>query len=184
MTDMDATARGWMINTAKSNYWRVASWYEFDDLVQDGCLCWQFIVDHYERKPGRIRRRAHLMALFKTAYLNFIHGLAKRRTKASDEVHVASLYPRLDVPDDILWDHYIMVEDDLDHARLVTEAPPMLRAILGKLDAGRCAALRSLYRVFADGTRETLNDRLCRLAGVDPDAFDLATQLKAYLKIA
>lgn len=185
MTDMDTGARGWMINFAKANFWRVAAWYEFDDLVQDGFMCWEFVVDHYERKSGRIRRRAHLMAAFKTAFINYIHGLAKRRTRSVDAVMVCDLSPDCALlPEDTVWDGVLQIEDTLDHARLVSEAPPLLHAILTKLDAGRLCALRSLYRVFSDGSRETLNDRLCRLAGVDPGAFDLATQLRAYLKIA
>ena len=36
----DAGVRGWIVKTAYKHYWRVSSYYEFDDLVQDGYLCY------------------------------------------------------------------------------------------------------------------------------------------------
>ena len=174
MTGMDRGARAWLVVVAADNYWRVAAWLELDDLIQEGHLVWAKIVKKYEVEPGRVRSRGHLMRLFRSAYINRIHDLAKIKTRNGVEVLAADF-------DECGVDAFPCSAVDLD--RLVAEAPAMLKRLLLRLlssDAdGR--ALRSRYRVAADGTRETLNMRFCRLAGVNPASVDLVGALRAYL---
>lgn len=194
MTDMDRGARGWLIVVAADNFWRVASWYELSDLIQDGYVVWARVVKRYEVDAGRVRSRGHLMRLFKTAYLNHIHDLSKRRTRgiaewlASDvlvrHAHVsrASAYFGQDIGDDV-WDALGCSCDAAELAGFIAEAPETIRRVLLGLIASEGRALRSLYRVAADGTRDTLNGRLCRIAGIDEEV-DLIGALRAYLKPA
>jgi hypothetical protein len=176
MTAMDRGARAWLVVVAADNYWRVASWYELDDLVQDGHMIWARIVRKYEREPGRVRAIGHLMRLFRTAYLNHIHDLSKRRTRNIAEVKAGDLIATGDP-----WDLLPCLCSAAELDRFVAEAPDMIKRVLLSLFEADGRVLRALYRVAHDGVRETLNMRLCRLVGVDHEEVDLVCALRTYL---
>jgi hypothetical protein len=44
---LPASVAGWIRNHSVKNYWRVAGWYELDDLVQDGILKAYQCIDRY-----------------------------------------------------------------------------------------------------------------------------------------
>lgn len=183
MTGMDASARAWLVTVSLDHFWRVPGWYELDDLIQDGHLVWWRVVQKYETETGRVRNRAHLMRLFKRSFLNHIHDLSKSKTVARCEVHAIDM-----VANNVgefwhdVWDFVAPARNVEEFNLLIAEAPapikPLLRALV---DAASLPIMRALYRVAADGTREMVNDRLCRLVGVDPTQSDLATELRAYL---
>jgi hypothetical protein len=62
---MDPGARNWLLGFARKTFWRLCQpGYEFQDLVQEGFLCWQKVVDRY---PDAVDQ-ARVMALFKNTF--------------------------------------------------------------------------------------------------------------------
>jgi hypothetical protein len=80
---LDAGLKGWIVNTAKRNYWRVASYYELDDLISDGYLAYAVCKARYSKK---VQNKAHFMALFKRVYWSRIVDLASDRSKTNGSV--------------------------------------------------------------------------------------------------
>ena len=85
---LDAGMKGWIVNTAKKEFWKVAEWYEFQDLVQDGYLCY---YKCRKRLHGRLLvktptkdQRREVQAYVKTAFLNHISTLATKRMQLHD----------------------------------------------------------------------------------------------------
>jgi hypothetical protein len=167
---MDAGARRWLRKTAMKNYWRVALWISLDDLIQDGELCWMTARRRYsEANP------AQLMALFKTIYTNHLHDLANDHTLQSLEIPFTSISDTKNL-DELLDGEPCPYAELL---RLVTEAPGRVNHLLGKLLADP-TPLRAAYR--RDGyVRETTNERLCALTGLDPVSVDLHTAVRGSL---
>lgn len=168
MREMDDGARGWLFRTARDQFWRVAVWYDLDDLVQDGYFTYYRVQKFY---PDVVDR-PHIMRLFQISYMNHIHTLAKlaRRTNATE-------VPAAEVDPFILE---TITEDELATLyTLMAQAPQAVQAALRLYSTkdGR-RRLRSTYRIRKDGTRETLNERLCRLTGFDPGQVDLVTQMR------
>lgn len=170
---MDKGVEGWIYKTANKHYWRVASWYDFDDLVQDGFLCYFRTCARYtqtidgQRRIGVATETKHIMRLFQTSFTNHIHDLARAKTRQPD-MAVEQL------PD-------TMTEAE-GYERLIAEAPPLIARVISDLVNGDAARLRSPFRRRADGTRETLNERLCRIIGIPvSEAPRLHTELRSYL---
>lgn len=194
---LDAGMRGWIANTARKNFWRVAHWYELDDLIQDGYICFAKCRARYvgkrnmvnsrgercrylpERNPDKTARQ-HFAALVKITYHNHITDLAKSRMRLED--HAVS---QLCTPEQ-------SAEEYLD-----TQLPPEPEAAtLAVLLAGAPAEVAELLRVLAaDGLdllrfqrrrvgrrllRETSNEFYCRLLGKDPNTVDVLAQVRAY----
>lgn len=158
-----------MYGTARREHWRVSHWMDLDDLFQDGFMCWYRVIRRYERVAHGSSK--HRMALFKRVFMNHIHDLSKRRSRLP-EVHFEDLPP--DVADAL---NYPATQD------LYGAAPPLVKLGLTVLMApAHARSLRSLYRVRVDTTRETFNERLCRLAGLDPRTIDLIGEIRYYLE--
>lgn len=108
---LDAGVRGWIVTTAHQNFWKISFWYEFEDLVQDGYLCFAKCRARFEPDwglidpwgcpltPGRLidaNQNAgvaptgddlrRFMAFFQMAYINHITDLANSRTKTPEVV--------------------------------------------------------------------------------------------------
>ena len=183
---MDSRTREWLLRVAKKNWWRVADFIDLDDLVQDGFVVWYRVHQRY-REEGR--EHPHIVNTFKRAYRNHLHDLANARTRA---------------PVELLWldSEFTDHDDDDAHAPRkpvemlapleygaqeitvhLKQAPFRVRELL-KLFADPQARERMThpYRVHGDGSRETLNERLCRLAGFDANHVDLVHTLRAYLR--
>ena len=195
LRNMDDGAKLWMMKYARKNFWRVAGWYDLDDLFQDGHMTYQRIVEKYcfpwrsyitqygqkmppRRKAKPVKDRAHLMALFKLAFCQHIHMLARQRTDAPETV-ASDLIPP-DAHHDWLWERLMPEEGNL--ALFIAQAPPLVQAAVRALEDADGPALRARYRVRPGGREETFNDRLCRLVGLDPSDVDLVVELTMYLK--
>jgi DNA-directed RNA polymerase specialized sigma24 family protein len=164
---MDMGARRWLYTEARISRWRVPQWMSVHDLIQDGYMCWYRVIRRYSRVPRG--SSAHRMALFKRVFRNHVHDLSKQRSRLP-EVHIEDLPPGM---------------ADLhayDLQQVYGGAPPLVKLGLTVLMAPQHArSLRSHYRFRADMTRETFNERLCRLAGLDPRTIDLAGEIREYL---
>lgn len=189
---IDKSAQRWLFKTAHKHYWRVQSWYELDDLIQDGYMTWCMVVSRYADSvrerckdlPEHKRTDAMIevmMSLFTRSYINHIHDLATKRTRIAETV-IADL-----VSDGQTYDRYLdkILADEAttsEEAELVNCAPDGVREVLqlytNEPDSPK---INAKFRIRRDGSRESLNERLCRLAGVD-GSVDLVSSVKAYLR--
>lgn len=152
---LDAGLRGWIVNTAKKNLWRVPSRYDLSDLIQDGYLCYCICNLRYRH----VKEQRHFMALVKRTFINHIHDLATERTRLIETLVVPDSPSLVQVePGDALFNV------------LLNQLPAELKQLLVTLirDSKNIPMLRS-----EDGTRETRNQYLCRLLNVDPELVDI-----------
>lgn len=134
--------RRWITTTAKENFWRVASYYDLEDLVQDGYLVYFRIHKIYPQAEP-----AQLLRLFQRSYINHIHNLAKRARR----IEITVLEEQ---------DHPLCEFSEL--IRTIMEAPETIRKILTSL---ACKPYRE-HRIRADRTRQTTSELMCQLAGI------------------
>ena len=189
MLDMDEGARKWLYKTCHKNFWRVIrSDYEFDDMVQDGLMKFY----HVRMRYPQVKDPPHLMALFKIAFLNHIHGLASRRTKSAEVCFLADM--NIDFRRNNSGGAVSSGDAEITAAELllppeqscgplfaaILNAPKPLLRFLEKV-ASDPALLAGVCRRRRDGTRQTLNERLCRLVKLDPKTIDLPGMLKDML---
>jgi hypothetical protein len=159
---MDDGARLWLFKYAHANYWRVPSWYSEKDLVQDGYMTYWRVVRRYDDK---VRRRSHMMSLFKICFINHVHDLSKNKTKCAGEIPL---------PDDLN-----VIEDSCEGVSdVIMSAPHPVQCLIRALttDKGQ-EKLRKPFRVGKRG-RETTNTRWCRVAGVSSRGIDLPKLVK------
>lgn len=105
----DYGMRGFIAKFARRNYWRVADWYDLDDLVQDGWLCYYKCRDRYVGRgrplPARDPDPDHvrwMMSLVMTSFARHVHTLASRHS-ASPEL-VISQVSAIDESIPAAWD--------------------------------------------------------------------------------
>lgn len=158
---MDKGAKGWLVRYALANHWRVEEFYDVEDLIQDGWLCYLRV----QQKYAGIREPKHIMALFKTTYINHLHDLSNKQRKLLALINSQADY-------DIAVETFEMRAPDLGSAYFVPEkAPWYVHAFLRLLcSSDGPAKLRSRYRIRLSGIRELTHDRLCRLIGANPDS--------------
>lgn len=86
---LDEGMKRWIYRTARRHYWRVASWYDLDDLIQEGFLAYQKCQVKYARlarkRNPRPEDRRNFMALVMRAFENRIHDLASKRTIQTED---------------------------------------------------------------------------------------------------
>lgn len=131
---LDEGLRRWIYRTARQNHWRVASWYELDDLIQDGFMCYQKCAVKYarllrKRKPQKSDRR-NFMALVKVSYERHIHDLANKRRKQK-EVAISSLLPKdKEYSLDVVFERLGGTTEQTDFLLRLNELPPKVRNVL------------------------------------------------------
>lgn len=185
MQPMDEGARLWTARIARENYWRVARWIDLDDLIQDGALHYQRIVIRYHN----VRTPKHIMALYKRTFINHIHDLSKKRTKSIKEKLACDEAKQFDADgnysDTELWHRLGGDSGQTELGALmasIARAPEPIKQVLQMLttEQGRRYLSRP-YRLREAG-RETRNERLCRLIGIDPATHDLAGSIASYFQ--
>lgn len=159
---LDKGIRGWITTTAKRNYWRVASWYDLEDLIQDGYVCYARCNQRY----GHVRDQAHFMALVKTTYLHHITDLANSRTQISDTA----------VDTQVLHSLMPASPPEGEFSAMLHSLPKELKQLLTALvnDA------KSVPYLQQGRDRETNNEFLCRLIGADPSKINLEAMFRAH----
>jgi hypothetical protein len=175
---MDEGARLWTIKTARYNFWRVQQWYELDDLIQDGFMQWYRIAQKY----SHVKDRPHLMRIYQLTFWCWITDLANKRTRQPQEVLSCNLAREGET--EIAWDALVPYQPEIQTFWLMVEqAPSTIRKVIDLLSTehGR-RRLAAPYRVRKSG-RETLNERLCRLVGVN-SSIDLVGEVRRYFAIA
>ena len=189
---MDASAHGWMVKQAVRHYWRIESFMSIDDLLQDGRMHFIRISLRYPQ----VTDKPQVMAIFKRTFINHIHDLSKKKSKHSVE-QVEELAARKRRPGRkprsqqvFDWEHSPL-DPGISDPELATfraflsKAPKPIQDVISLLTRDDTReALRAQYRIRNDGTRETVNGRLCRLCGYNPTNIDLAFLVRRYLTIA
>lgn len=195
----DAGMRGWLYNTAKANYWRVAEWYELSDLISDGVLCYYKCYRAYpfltiKRHPSQDDKR-RFMALVRSAFINHITTLAQKRTA----VHERPFSQQLGAAEseaDFLNNILPAQPEEANFAVMLSNAPTEIKQLLQLLLQDGVAGfdyLRSRVRrvQLASGPRlklgrrrlrETTNAYYCRQLGLDPDKVDLPSMMRDYFE--
>jgi len=179
---IDEPAKIWLIQEARKNYWRVASTYAFEDLVQDGYWQYYRIATKYR---STVKSRAHLMSLFKTTFINHIHTIVTKQNRHPFPMTFSDLALDGQEEDfiDILHNKAMYEEDGYaSFMRLISEAPPAIAQLLLVLQTESGVRIMREPYLKEDGTRETTNERFCRILGLDPKLFNLAQMTKAYLQ--
>jgi DNA-directed RNA polymerase specialized sigma24 family protein len=172
---LDAGMRGWIKKTAYRHHWRVASYIDFEDLVQEGYLQFCRVRDRY---GGDLDRR-HFMSLLQRTYLNRITDMARERTRLH-EVPVSAL--AVEKPHDTFEHLCGEASDATLLAALFVRAPEELRMLIATaLSETGQRVLDATPFLWRDGERETSNERLCRILGLDPKKHNLATMLRDYI---
>lgn len=166
----DAGVRGLIVNTAKRNLWKVANWYELEDLVQDGVMIWLKVRGHYY--PKGVTDIKHLTSLFKTSFSRHIIDLAAEKRYGEELAISQFIGPDSDGTHE--WETLLGVQQETATvAVLLHSAPAELKALWRFLTSedGR-ERLRGRYQKKG-GVKETTNEFLCRLLGLDPEMVNL-----------
>ena len=178
---MDEGARRWLFKTARKNFWRVARWYDLDDLVHEGYAVYYEVRKRY---PSAIDP-PHQMALFKRIFMTRLCDMAKKRTLSADEVLADDLVLRRigEQQTESLFDS-IAAGPNLEDVKVeLAHAPRCVQEAVGLFCDGD-PRLSSRYRKIPVGRflqRETLNDRLCRLIDHELEGVDLVGMLRRFL---
>jgi hypothetical protein len=179
---MDDGARRWLLNTARANFWRVSRWYDLDDLIQEGCEVYYYVLNRY----AKAKDPPHIMCLFKLSFMSRLHDLANQRTRRPEDVCDADLGFDDGSGTASFFDGVTADTDVREAAAALATAPQYVKdamALFSTEDGLR--RLRSQYRRVPTGgrrtRRETLNERFCRLTGNDPRSTDIVGALRACL---
>lgn len=174
---------GWIANHARSNFWRVAPFYELDDLIADGVLLAYKCYTKYGI-PGLEIDHAHYMTLVKRSFHNHIGDLLRKQR----ELHGMTKTIRFgDILPDKTEAEFLetVSEQDLvsdhDFVMMLSELPVHLRKVVDLFFSDEGAKkLRKPLRVRFGADDETLSERLGRLAGFPAD-MDFETELRAWI---
>ena len=181
---LDEGMRGFIFNTAKKEFWKVASYYEFDDLVSDGYVCFYKCRKRLHERllvnnPTKDQRR-EVQAFVARAFFNHISTLATKRMGVH-EMPEASL--STDDDQNVFEE---LLPPQMEEATLLTllaSAPAELKQLIQLLVSDGLSLLKfERKRVGRRLVRETSNEFYCRLLGVDPEKNNLVEQLRAYFQ--
>jgi DNA-directed RNA polymerase specialized sigma24 family protein len=178
---LDQGMRGFIHKTAWKEFWRVANWYEVDDLVQDGYLSYYKCVKAYPQliveDPTPDQRR-HFMALVRTTFVNHITDLSNKSSRVPEQA--LSRYSADD--GGLAWDEILPAQaEEGSVVTLLASAPAEIKQLV-KLLAGDSKALLAFKRnkKGRKAFRETTNEFYCRLLGFDPKYEDVVGRVRAY----
>jgi hypothetical protein len=153
----DEGARNWLWKYSRKNFWRVAAWIDFDDLIQDGYAAY---FETRMRYPTAVQP-AHIQSLFQLVFRSKIEDLVRANTKQVDDAR-SDLVETFDFPS--------MIASDLSDLRaLLIKAPKKVQDAIALLHNAETLEeiLKPLVK-YENGKRETLNDRFTKFLGLDP----------------
>lgn len=151
---------GWIHNHAKKNLWRVAAWYEIDDLIQDGLMIALKCRDHY----GDVEPK-HYMRLVQTSFYNHMGQLIRKKRAVDDSCTKISDMDRTKSEETILER---LIPGDYSPQELVVligDLPENLFTALSLFftDEGCNKLCRTRQRLYQEP--ETEDHKLARLTG-------------------
>lgn len=177
--EFDPVISGWAVNHLRTNYWRVAGHYEFEDMIQEAWLVFATCRDSYPH----VNEARHFTSLFKTAFRNRIHDLSYG---CSNEKGVVA-----DEGDDGLCYEEVLanIVGNTPNAGFATvllnEIPKELKTLLNAMcDEAMRGVFHTPMERFDTGNglsrRQTTNQYWCGLLGFDSDRVDLVGMLLSY----
>ncbi len=158
-SDWDRRIFGYARKYLARHVWRVGREMDLDDLLQDAYILFLKLQERYPDVSDR-----HFMALWKVSLRNWMHNLAKRRTRRREE----SIGER---------DFSGTIESNLEWQEHRRIAPLPVKMLLWSV--GTRKRDRPRMGCFIAG-RETTNNYLCRMAGV-PDSTPLRDMFELWL---
>lgn len=183
---LDDGMRGWIVTTAKKNYWRVASYYELDDLIQDGYLCYSKCYSRYrhltiKRHPLKEDRR-RFMALVQVAFVNHITTLAWKRTRL--DATPLSAITQAETGQAVSLEALLPeAPEEASVAALLASAPVEIKRLFQVL-VDDALSFSDMLRRKGTGRRrigrETSNEYFCRLIGLDPQQIDIVAAVNRH----
>jgi hypothetical protein len=175
---MDEGLERWLFATANRNYWRVAKWYDLDDLIQDGYLCYHKCLKKYgqlrrKKRPQKDDRR-NFMALVKRTYENHIHDLASRRTLQKERA-VSQIHSLEDTADAWLERHGQVELAVCDLTVMIKQSPKEIQELLRLLTTEDTEFLQTKVR--------RCHKRIGKIMGLDPKVVDIADMVRQYFQV-
>lgn len=166
---MDDGAKRWLYKYAKKNYWRIAAWHEFDDLIQFGYVEYAEVLHRYPQAT----EPSHKMRLFQLCFRSKIEDLVRANSKQIDDA-------RSDIVE-IFDGDAVLFLDSFDLRGALLKAPQIIKEALALFTNEKMREeLQKPFIRYDNGRRETLNDRWCNLLGKDPSSIDVVQELKMY----
>lgn len=187
----DTGAQRWLIKFAKQNHWRVAAWIDLDDLIQEGFLAY---YETRKRYPTAVEP-SHIQSLFYLVFRSKIENLVRAKAKQLDSPILGPLYEGPKgrnhgvTPGDVVVDlsssklEGKAVNIDSPESRMLfANIPSEIQKLLALFDSDKaCIELQKPMERRSDGSRETLNERFCKLLGFPMDT-DIVSMTKAYFQ--
>ncbi len=198
---LDAGMKNFLVHMSRKELWRVASWYEFEDLLQDGYLCYykcrnsdRYKVLTSKNHPAKSDRK-WMMSLVRTTFENYIHDLARRYAMVT-ETAVSQLGLEDSELDDVWGIIAPSQPEEATLASMLASAPEEISRLMILLASDSAEAL-GFYRsrtyvseLYGGLTprvrrgrrrlRETTNEYYCRLLGLDPRECNLLNRVREY----
>lgn len=170
MTNLpDEGALRWLHAYARKNYWRVAAWIDYDDLIQYGYLEYCEVRVRY---PDAVEP-AHIMSLFKLCVCSRFEDLNRQNSKQVDDA-------RSDIVE-VFDGDAVALPDPSTFNLLLIKAPRLVRdTIILLADDKQRDVLNKPYDKQPNGRRETFNERLCSLLGLDASKNDVVRDVRDY----
>lgn len=130
---LDAGVKGWIWNQARANFWKMSGWYEFDDLVQDGYLCYAKCRNNfkYAMEEPTEENRKEFMGYFQMAFRNHIIDLANSRTDTPEAALATLPEGQADAVES--WAESAADLGDASLAAMLAKAPAEILEILKQL---------------------------------------------------
>lgn len=196
---LDAIMERWLTSFARRNLWRVAVWYDIEDLIADGYM----VFVQCRNKYWYVTERKHFMALFQRCYFNHITDLANKHSRDSSG-YLAEVQKEDNGTTDgdrrfgQRW-RQVQVTNEADTSpdrgdgfdRLVPPDFPVADlSVLLSQAKGPVKAVLELFttdaglerlRSIPQGAHEHTNRYLCRLLGLDPKSHNLPELVRSFV---
>lgn len=195
---MDEGLYKWIIKTARQNYHRVKPDLDLDDLIQEGFFCYAKVRSKYPeifvlKRPTQGDRK-WVQKLVETTFNRRIIDLSYKRQLCEEDII------SFGTPDEAVAAlASAPQQNEVAHfAVMIAQAPEEIRAVLTAIASSSIEELSyfrkrfiarggstSVHSFKRQRLRETTNDYLARLAGLDPkSAPDMLTKIRNYFEVS
>lgn len=182
---LDAGMRGFIVNKARREYWRVSGLLDFEDLVQEGLLCYWRCYKRYSdpqnrSHPDKPLTASWLQALVGRAFDNRIHDLASKK-RYGFAVPASEVARPSEAPEAVLEEAVPAVSETGALLTALALAPRELVELVRLLAGDGTQALG--FRRERGAARETTNEYYCRLLGLAPSERDVVQELREHFGV-
>lgn len=182
LPNVDSRIVGWLVKYANRNYWKVQDFMSLQDLIHEGFdVLYDAIRRYPERKENDPKRFFNTVKLMFTNHIPYLQN----RNIRMPEGQLGRIADMCDPAKAEAFTAKLAGADEYEAVRrLVCEAPDLIKPILQAYveDEGRVIdMLAAPLRRFEDGTRETTNEKMCHILGLDSNQYDIPSTIRAYL---